>query len=42
VVAVFGPQSTVPVPEIVLAVLLGGAIGLVTTRLDDLRELFAP
>lgn len=42
VVAVFSPQSTVPVPEIILAVVLGGAIGLVTTRLDDLRQLFAP
>jgi hypothetical protein len=40
-VTVLDPQPTPPAPAIILAILLGGAIGLVITRLDDLRLMFA-
>lgn len=41
-VAVLDPQPASPAPAIILALLLGGALGLVITHLDDLRRLFAP
>jgi uncharacterized membrane protein YphA (DoxX/SURF4 family) len=40
--AVVSPQPVPPVPAIILAVLLGGGVGLVVTRLEDVRTLFVP
>lgn len=41
VITVLAPRPVPPVPAIVMAALVGGALGLVVTRLDDVWRLFA-